>query len=154
MSVYYVVAPDLGLAKIGFAEHVGKRFSKIQSDSPVRLVLIGIEDGGEALEAQRHAQFSALRRRGEWFAVEGRLADHIATLPPLPVKEQSLNARIVALGISKAHASNIVSGKQSPSLPLAVAIWRATGWKCGRIAHATDAQLKVIEEVDPWKATA
>lgn len=150
MSVYYVVAPDLRLVKIGFAENAKSRFSKIQTDSPTRLVLAAVEDGGEAEEADRHQQFAPYRRRGEWFALEGTLADHIAALPAMPIKEASLNARIVALGISKAHASQIVNGKHKPSLPLAVAIWRATGWKCPRIAHATDAQLEVVEQIEPW----
>jgi hypothetical protein len=150
MSVYYVLAPDLGLVKIGYAENVRNRFSKIQSDSPARLILAGFEDGDEALEAARHAEFTDLRRRGEWFAAEGALAEHIAGLAPMPGKVPSLNARIVSLGVSKAHASQIVNGKHRPSLSLAVAIWRTTGWKCPRVAHATDEQLAVIEAVDPW----
>jgi hypothetical protein len=150
MSVYYVLAPDLGMVKIGFAKHARNRFSKIQSDSPTRLVLAAIEEGGEAVEAERHAQFARYRQRGEWFRCEGALAKHVERIPAAPVREKSLNARIVALGISKAHASQIIHGKHSPSLSLAVAIWRATGWKCRRIAHATDAQLEVIEEVAPW----
>jgi hypothetical protein len=154
MSVYYVVAPDLGLVKIGFAENVRGRFSKIQTDSPTRLVLAAREDGDEDDEAARHRQFAAYRRRGKWFALEGGLADHIAALPPAPAKEASLNARIIALGISKAHASQIINGKHSPSLSLAVAIWRTTGWKCPRIAHATDAQLEVIEQIEPWSPAA
>lgn len=150
MSVYYVSAPDLGMVKIGYASSPRLRFSKIQSDSPVRLVLLAVEDGDEATEAARHQQFAEQRRRGEWFAHEGPLADYIAALAPVPKKQLSLNQRIAALGISKAHASQIVNGKHKPSLRLAVAIWRATGWKCARIVHATDAQLEVIEKLDPW----
>jgi hypothetical protein len=150
VSVYYVRAPDLGLVKIGFAEKPKARFSKIQSDSPTRLVLAAVEAGNEVIEQARHVQFAEYRQRGEWFRHEGRLAEHISALGPILPREKSLNAKIVALGISKAHASQIVNGKHSPSLSLAVAIWRATGWKCQRIAHATDEQLAVIEEIDPW----
>lgn len=150
MSVYYVIAPDVGLAKIGYAEHARKRFSKIQSDSPVRLVLAAVEDGGADVEAARHLQFADLRRRGEWFAHEGSLAEHVASLPPLGAKQPSLHARVIAVGISKAHASQIINGKHRPSLPLAVAIWQATGWKCPRIEGATDKELTMIAKVLPW----
>jgi hypothetical protein len=140
----------MGLVKIGFAENARKRFSKIQSDSPTRLVLAGIEDGGESLEAARHAQFAGYRQRGEWFQFDGALRDFVEALPSMPAKEASLNARIAALGVSKTHASQIVNGKGHPCLSLAVAIWRATGWKCHRIANAADADLEAIERVDPW----
>ncbi len=150
MSVYYVRAPDLNMVKIGFAENPKGRFSKIQSDSPTRLILAAVEAGDEAAEAARHHQFREHRQRGEWFRYEGALMAHVEALPPIPEKEPSMNQRIVALGISKTHASQIINGKGDPCLSLAVAIWRATGWKCQRIAHVTDEHLAIVEEVEPW----
>lgn len=100
MSVYYVLAPDLGMVKIGFATEPKARFSKIQSDSPVRLLLIRIEDGDEATEAARHVEFAAHRQRGEWFRYQGALLNHVEALPPIPEKtaKKSLNAKLVIGG--------------------------------------------------------
>lgn len=154
MSVYYVHAPDLGLVKIGYAEKPQTRFTKIQSDSPTRLVLLAIEAGDLAREAERHEQFADYRHCGEWFRHEGALCEHIKTLEPIVGRPLSLNAKIVAMGVSKTHASLIVRGIQPPSLSLAIAIWRATGWKCPRIEQATDEQLRIIEHLDPWTPKA
>jgi hypothetical protein len=150
MSVYYVHAPDLDLVKIGFAAKPRLRFSKIQSDSPVRLVLLGIEDGGEDVEADRHLQFASLRTRGEWFRHEGSLKAHVEQLPPMPVKPVSMNRRLVALGISKTYASQILTGKQRPARPLAIHIFRKTGWKHEMIASLTDEQIKMLETIESW----
>ena len=154
MSVYYALAPDLDLVKIGFAERPKKRFSKIQSDSPVRIVLVAVEDGDEATEAARHQQFAAFRQRGEWFRNEGALRDHVTALPPIPAKEPSMNGRLVALGMSKTYASQILSGKQRPPISLAILIFRETGWKHERIAQLTEQQMALLEEIEPWQPRA
>lgn len=154
MSVYYVLAPDLGLVKIGFAEKPRIRFSKIQSDCPARLVLAAVENGDEATEAARHEQFAAYRQRGEWFRHEGSLREHIASLPPIQKKPLSLNGQLVSLGISKAYASMILSGKMRPAVALAIRIFRETGWRHERIATLTDEQMRVFEEVEPWTPRA
>lgn len=151
MSVYYVFAPDLGLVKIGFAADPKTRFSKIQSDSPVRLVLVGIEDGDETTEAERHRQFAEHRHRGEWFLFRAELRQHMASLTPPTPKRKSMNSQLIELGISKAYASLIVSGKQKPSRPLAIHIFRKTGWRHELIADLTDEQLEMLEQIEPWQ---
>jgi transcriptional regulator with XRE-family HTH domain len=54
-------------------------------------------------------------------------------------------------GISKGYASDILNGKR-PNLgrPLAIHIYRATGWKHPCIADLTEDQMSVFEQVDPW----
>jgi transcriptional regulator with XRE-family HTH domain len=59
----------------------------------------------------------------------------------------SLNSRIVALGVSRSYASEIVNGKRNPSLHLAVKIYRKLGVKLGPIANATPAEISAIERV-------
>lgn len=56
-----------------------------------------------------------------------------------------------AAGISKSYASEILSGKR-PTLgrPLAIHIFRTTGWRHPSIEHLTEDQMKVFEQVDPW----
>jgi hypothetical protein len=129
MSVYYVHAPDAGLVKIGFAKNPQSRFSKMQVDSPTRLVLLAFEDGGPETERARHEQFRSLRRRGEWFSHEGALADHIASLTPFVKPERSRYVSDLAekAGISKGHASMVLRGKWPCSPRVALDLERASG---------------------------
>jgi len=63
-----------------------------------------------------------------------------------------------ATGISKAYASVILSGRQAPSRPLALHIYRQTGWKAPLIADYSDAEIASLEEAErvagtlPWAA--
>lgn len=54
-------------------------------------------------------------------------------------------------GISMGYASDILNGKR-PTLgrPLAIHIYRATGWKHQSIAELTDEQIATLEEIEPW----
>jgi hypothetical protein len=53
-------------------------------------------------------------------------------------------------GISKSYASEILSGSRDPSRPLAIHIFRKTGWRHASIADLTETQMRVFEAVDPW----
>jgi hypothetical protein len=61
-----------------------------------------------------------------------------------------------AVGISPSYASMILSESDDPSSsrtppkPLAILIYRRTGWKHSAIFDLTEQQMAVIEEVDPW----
>ena len=48
-------------------------------------------------------------------------------------------------GISKGHASQILSGDKEPSVGLACRIWRKTGVKLGRLKTADDSDMAVLE---------
>ena len=52
-------------------------------------------------------------------------------------------------GISKSYASEIVNGRV-PQRPLAIHIYRTTGWKHEIISPLTDDQMSVLEQIDPW----
>jgi Helix-turn-helix. len=54
-------------------------------------------------------------------------------------------------GISKSYASEILNGKR-PTLgrPIAIHIYRKTGWRHESIADLTEDQMEVFEQVDPW----
>lgn len=56
-----------------------------------------------------------------------------------------------AAGISMGYASDILSGKR-PSLgrPLAIHIYRKTGWKHQSITGLTEEQIATLEEIEPW----
>lgn len=61
---------------------------------------------------------------------------------------------VEAVGISKSYASDILGEKQAPSRPLAIRIFRRTGWRHDILAGITDEQLSVLETVEPWVPTA
>lgn len=52
-------------------------------------------------------------------------------------------------GISKSYACEIL-GTRIPARPLAIHIFRVTGWKHPIIAELTDDQLAVLESIEPW----
>jgi transcriptional regulator with XRE-family HTH domain len=60
-----------------------------------------------------------------------------------------------AAGISKSYASEILAGKR-PTLgrPLAIHIFRKTGWKHPSIESLTDEQIATLEEIEPWVKAA
>jgi hypothetical protein len=54
--------------------------------------------------------------------------------------------------ISKSYAHEILGGKRTPSRPLAIHIFRTTGWRHPLIAELTGAQMAMLENIEPWRA--
>lgn len=54
-------------------------------------------------------------------------------------------------GISLGYASDILNGNR-PTLgrPLAIHIYRKTGWKHQSIADLTEDQINTLETIEPW----
>jgi transcriptional regulator with XRE-family HTH domain len=50
-----------------------------------------------------------------------------------------------AVGISVPYASQILKGRRVPPQAMALRIYRATGWKTGPIADATEEDIEVLE---------
>lgn len=48
-------------------------------------------------------------------------------------------------------ASMIAGGVRDPSRPLAIHILRTTGWRHPVIAELSEAQIDVLEAVEPWE---
>ena len=57
-----------------------------------------------------------------------------------------------ATGISQSYASMIRSGQRIPPRPLAIQIFRATGWRHETIAELSEEQIAVLEQLDPYTA--
>lgn len=55
------------------------------------------------------------------------------------------------VGISLSYASEIVNDVRNPSRPLAIHIFRKTGWRHKVLDGLTGEQLDVLEVVDPWR---
>ena len=51
-------------------------------------------------------------------------------------------------GISMPYASQILSGDRVPARPLAIRIFRATGWKPPNIANLSDDQIAMLETIE------
>jgi hypothetical protein len=56
-----------------------------------------------------------------------------------------------AAGISVPYASQILTGARAPSRPLAIHIWRKTGWRHESIADLSDEHITMLEQIEPWK---
>jgi hypothetical protein len=67
----------------------------------------------------------------------------------------SIRDLMEAAGISKSYACEILgtanTEPKAPSRPLAIRIYRETGWRHESIADLTDEQIAVLEELDPWQ---
>jgi len=55
-----------------------------------------------------------------------------------------------ATAISQPYASMILTGKRQPSRSLAIRIMRETSWRHECIAGLTDAQIDMLEQIEPW----
>lgn len=58
------------------------------------------------------------------------------------------------VGISQPYASLILAGKRQPPKPLAVHIYRVTGWRHEVLADIAETDLAIIERIDPWQPQA
>jgi hypothetical protein len=74
--VYF--AQSGNLVKIGFASCLGNRLSQMRCDSAEPITLLGVVRGPRAIEELLHWQFAKYWKHGEWFSLEGRLADFVA----------------------------------------------------------------------------
>lgn len=68
MAIYMIRAGGHGPVKIGFAEDVARRMTKMQADNHERLSLIRLLEGGLDEEAGLHVRFADHRLHGEWFS--------------------------------------------------------------------------------------
>lgn len=150
--IYCITAREIGLVKIGFSENPFSRFAKLQSDSPVALRIERMTNGEVHEERALHRRYAAERVRGEWFTLTPDIEAWMASLPAAIRTERETPVKDLcdAVGISKSYASMILSGRQKPSRPLAIHIFRAMGWKHPTIADLTDAQIDTLEAVEPW----
>lgn len=59
-----------------------------------------------------------------------------------------------AASISLSYASEIANGKRQPSRPLAIHIFRRTGWRHDVLADLTSEQIDMLEQIEPWMPRA
>lgn len=64
---YFVMAPDVGMVKIGRTQNLWARFGSLQGSSPVRLIMWTACKHDESLEPKLHQALDEYRSNGEWF---------------------------------------------------------------------------------------
>lgn len=77
--VYFIKAG--GLVKIGFSSDVLNRMSNLRVGCPVDSELVAVIPGTEDTELYFHKMYKSTREKGEWFRLEGQLADFIKRMP-------------------------------------------------------------------------
>lgn len=147
MPVYFIQAGDGGMVKIGYSAHPESRLSKMQSDSAVRLAILGIMPGALAEEQAMHERFAAHRELGEWFRPAQEIVDFARSFgvpprlrravymryPDSPLKAWLERNQITAydlsvrVGITHAQISRVLNGKCGPSWALVLRIMDVTG---------------------------
>jgi hypothetical protein len=73
--VYFIRSRDM--VKIGFTGNITKRLSSMRTASADELTLLYTMPGGTQMERRLHKTFAHLRVSGEWFRLEGPLAEFL-----------------------------------------------------------------------------
>lgn len=75
--VYFVVADAVKMVKIGVTTNLRERLSAIRTSSPVSVRVAGFVLGGRKTERRIQLSFHEHHSHGEWFRLEGRLAEFV-----------------------------------------------------------------------------
>lgn len=148
--IYFIQVDGGGPIKIGITKNdPRKRMSKIQSDCPWPVSLLGATTGALDDEAAFHRNLSAFKMQGEWFKPAPEVLAAIGeTLRTTEVSfkpkkrgpkyahplceyrsQHGLTLKDIAsrVGVEHATISRIESGKLNPSIDLVARIVEATG---------------------------
>jgi len=89
-NIYFLVADDLNLVKIGRTNDVKKRVDFINTSSPVELELVSVLRGVDPIQEQLiHEKFKTMRQRGEWFHLSDELRDFVANPTTIEVDPEN-----------------------------------------------------------------
>jgi hypothetical protein len=80
-QVYFLQQGETDRVKIGFSCRINGRISNLRSSNPDKLTLLATVSGARDAEARLHKRFSRYRITGEWYRLEGKLAEYVAKLP-------------------------------------------------------------------------
>ena len=130
MSVYFIIAREVGRVKIGRAGNVATRFGSIQTSCPVPVTLERLIEGGKPEEAELHRRFAHLRRHGEWFELTGELEAFMETLPrpPQTRQPQTLEDRVPGIVYSVRELMEALGGATAVSRALDIPKTTAHAW--------------------------
>lgn len=72
---YFIVAPDVGMVKIGKAKNLKKRLATLRTGCPVPIEVRAAVRFTEGLEGWLHDALKDKRRDGEWFVYDEEMAE-------------------------------------------------------------------------------
>lgn len=79
-TVYFLVCTEANVVKIGWSNNVKRRIASLRTQSPVVMENYYSRDGSRMDEKRLHHRFRQYRDHGEWFRIEGELAEFIGEL--------------------------------------------------------------------------
>jgi len=90
--IYFIRAGSTPFVKIGWTRNLRMRLSVLQTGNQDTLKVLRVLSGGREREGSLHALFHRLRRRGEWFEMDGGLEQFIASAARDCVMKQAMAA--------------------------------------------------------------
>lgn len=133
MTGYVYAMRSEDIVKIGWSRDPEKRLSKVNSDTPTAVQLVGYIPATIAQEAELHRLLAPWRMSNEWYRLVGPVAAFVAMLPSRPkvggrqLKDVSARSALSAwrlsagltlkqagelLGLTKSHLCGIESGQR------------------------------------------
>lgn len=97
-SHVYFVENGRGFVKIGWSEHLAKRFYSLQTGSPERLRLVLAVPGGRQTERFLHGIFADYRVNGEWFLRGRRIGSFVWKIARLRQERPLSREDVIAIG--------------------------------------------------------
>jgi hypothetical protein len=87
-QVYFLRVKGTDEVKIGYSVRLNKRVGEINVSHSRDLELIATVSGGIDAEGRLHRRFASYRIRGEWYRLEGKLAEYVKKLgkPKKPMR--------------------------------------------------------------------
>lgn len=155
-SIYFIRCKATGLVKIGLSGNPRSRLSKMQSDSPGELEVLGIEPGGLERERALHNRFADHRIRGEWFSPTAEILAHARTLAPVVAPRKARLSMVgtdlnddtlaAALGCVRSYTAQMRLGMKPVSLEVSLKLFGVTGDQIGPLRDASPDEIAVLSK--------
>lgn len=140
----YAIAAGEDRVKIGWSADPVRRLSKIQSDCPEIVTLLGVIEASIEQEREAHALLAPWRVHREWYSRRGLVAKFVSMLPPpaprvvvvesgYPLKKWRLENRLSqaelanAVGVHAMTVSRWELGHTEPNKTQRASLSRLTG---------------------------
>ncbi len=87
-QVYFIRVKGTEKVKIGYSVALNQRMGDLAVGHPDELELLATVSGGNDAEGRLHRRFAQYRIRGEWYRLEGKLAEYVKKLgkPKKPMR--------------------------------------------------------------------
>lgn len=140
----YAIGGESGQVKVGWSADPFRRLSKIRSDCPAHVSLLGLIPATRSQEQELHALLAPWRIRREWYRAEGGVAALVEMLPKPhpriaasqadhPLRQwRTANSVSVAdvaekIGVTRTAVWRWEAGKREPNRRQRAAINKLTG---------------------------